>query len=245
MDAYAAFLSPHDFFHFASKDYAGGVMEKIIHNTALMYALNRHIPTLQRVASGNIPHYDEDFSLFQLYSTPAQLFSDIAVIGLKVARWLNIEDMVRITYNSVDSTLVFSMEGPSFLREARPGLKEVFPKMGSYLNFPPLSTFTFFVLGGKGSKIIRIGKKMPPARVAYTHIEDLEEKTGRFKASHPVNLLDLPSSTKLRSGYLIRVPPSPIAMDAELNGAYFEGKVNRKRVYIAKPNIKRFLGVFS
>lgn len=242
---YAAFLSPHDFFYFASKDYGIGLTEKAIHNTALMYALNRHIPTLQRVVSGNLPHYEEDFGLFQLYSTPAQPLSQIAVVGSKTLPWLNPEGMIRITYNTVDSPIVFCMEGPSLLRKARRGLKEVFPKMGSYLTFPPLSTFTFFVLGGKGSKLIRIGKKMPPARVTYRLVKNLKEKIGRFKASHPINLLDLPPSTKFLSGYLVRMPPSPIAMDAELDGTYLEGTINRKKVRIAKPNVKRFPGVFA
>lgn len=245
MEIYTALLSTHDFFHFASKDYGGGVTENVIHNTALMYSLNRHIPTVQRVASGNIPHYEEDFKRFQIYSTPAQLSTDEAILGSQRIAWRNFGGMIKITYNSVDSPFVFSMEGPSFLREVSPSLKEAVPKMGSYLKLPPLSTFTFFTIGGRGPNLIRIGKKLPPARVAYTQVKDVVEKTGRFKASHLVNLLDLPRSTKLRSGTIIRIPPSPITMGAELDGTFLEGKVGKKRFFIAKPSAKHFKGVFK
>jgi len=245
MKIYAALLSIHDFFHFASKDYGGGVTEKVIHNTALMYSLNRHIPTLQRVASGNIPHYEEDLERFQIYSTPAQLSTNEAVLGLQKIDWHIFGGMIKITYNSVDSPLVFSMEGPSFLREVSPSLKEAVPKMGSYLKLPPLSNFNFFTIGGKGPNIVRIGKKLPAARVSYTEVKDVVEKTGRFKASHLINLLDLPYSTKLRSGTIIRIPPSPITMAAELEGAYLEGCIGNKKVFIAKPSIERFSGVFK
>lgn len=234
MEAYRCILTLHDFFFYISREFRVGVPAPFINNTALLYALNRYLPEVQRLISGTKPHYSQDFPIFSLYATPASLYNDKRVsIGEKESLWQHESEPVKISYNSVDSPLVFMMKPETV----------ALPKVGAYFKYPPLNTFEFFTIGGKGNNLIRIGKKLVPARLKYTKLQNVEKKSGKFKPNHAVNLLDLPKETEVLKGTLHIVPPTSIMSNAELNGQYLIGKINTKTFRVAKPDFTKYSGI--
>jgi CRISPR type I-D-associated protein Csc1 len=231
VDIYRCTITPHDFFFYSSREFRAGVTAPFISNLALMYALNRFSP-IHRTASGSKPQYEKDMPVFNIYVTPARLNKDkSAMVGCGQVVWREPSSLVRMSYNAVDSPLRFEMK-----RE-----KVTVPKIGAYLKYPPLTNFSFFTLDGKGENVVRIGKKLIPARVEYHKLENVSEETGRFRPSHPVNLLDLPVETKIRPrGTMYSMPPISLLEGGELEGEYFRGILEKASFYIAKPDFKKY-----
>ncbi len=227
MKAYRCILSTHDFFSYVSKELKVGVPSDIISNTALLYAFNTHISDVQRTVSGNVPHYKEDMGKFPIYSTPARLVDkDIVIRGGKIQKWDGVSrEQKRLTYNAVHT-----------VTHTTDSTKAV-PSMGHYLKYLPLTPFECFVIGGRSSSVIRLGKKLSPVRVKYQPLTDLKiirDKT--FIPSHPVNSKDLPPTTNTLECSIEVIPPVPIYRYAKLKGDYLEGKVNGKTYRIALPD---------
>jgi len=231
VDIYGCTITSHDFFFYSSREFRAGVTAPFISNLALMYALNRFSP-IHRTASGSKPQYEKDMPIFNVYATPARLNTDkSAVVGCGQVVWREPSSLVRMSYNAVDSPLRFEMK-----RE-----KVTVPKIGAYLKYLPLTSFSFFALGGKGDNVVRIGKKLIPARVEYNKLENVSEEKGRFRPSHLVNLLDLPVETKIHPrGTMYPMPPISLLDEGELEGEYFRGVLGKTPFYIAKPDFGKY-----
>lgn len=210
---YRAILTVHDFFHYVSREMKTGAVEPYISSTALMYALNlHHRRQAARLVSGYAPHYREDLPSFTVYATPAvEEPAAPAAVGGRTLEGFG-GDIVKITYNSVDETLAVSMEVPKRINV---------PKQGAYYKYTPLTTFRFYTVGGRGPSLIRIGKKLVPARVAYTELR-CERRRGVFRPSHPVPLIDIDAGGyRVLGGVWAYVHPYPLLVDAVLEGDYY------------------------
>ncbi len=211
-------LTCHDFLFYASRDYGASARPvSSIGNYALMYAINRMNPKVRNVVTGTTPLYDEHLPLMEIYATPALPIAGSNIKGYPQIGSENIKfdshlGISRITWNSTGESILWAME------------KEPIniPKVGSYYKFNPLATFYFYTIGGPIPSVIRIGKKLIPARLQVQLLK-AHEKNGQFSSTCPVNVADLPVDTQILGGSLLTVPPSPLLLDAELEGAYIEG----------------------
>lgn len=229
-------LTCHDFLFYASRDYGASARPvSTIGNYALMYAINRKNPKVRSVVSGTTPLYDEHLPMMEIYATPASPMGSGIIKGYPQIGSESIEfdsqiRMSRITWNSTGESLLWAMEAE----------KINIPKVGSYYKINPLATFYFYTIGGPVPSVIRIGKKLIPARIRVEPLK-VKEKNGRFSSTCPVNVVDLPADTHILGGSLLTVPPSPLLLDAELEGAYIEGiDSNGKSHRIPVPLKERF-----
>lgn len=225
MKVFRCVLETHDYLFFATHE-AGptAVVEPYIHNTALLYALNEHVAETQRLVSGTVPHYEEDFARFTLYSTPARPLREAP-------------SRVKISYNAVDSPLVFSMES---------GAKRVVPKFGAYYRYAPRSQFVFFGIGEKPLPLIRIGKKRIQARIQAEEASRVVVRaSGRFIPSHPVSFLDLTSGVQFSAAHLRLMIPCPLIVGGELIGPHIEATFpsQREPSWIALPDVQKYTRV--
>ena len=222
---YLAHLTVHDFFFYVSRELKVGIPSEYISNTALMYALNTHIASAQRLAAGTKPHYEEDFKKFTIYATPAAPWRVRPLLGGQRTQGSYGGTLVKITYNSVGEQLAYAMETE----------KINIPKIGAYYRFTPLTSFTFYTVGGVGPSVIRIGKKYVQARVRYTPLKCVKKK-GRCEVSHPISSQDL-AEAKLISGTVIPTLPYPIILNPTIEGEYFEctGPGGEKHRVLAPP----------
>ena len=237
MKVYQALLSTHDFFFYVSKELKLGGPEPYISNTALLYALNR-VEKVHRNVAGVTPFYEVDRKLFRVYVTPAALREEVMVIaGRPLGKRGIASNLVKVTYNSV-------IEGNVVFMEEK---KLVLPKLGYYMKYPPLTTFEFFIIAqgeAKVPRVVRIGKKYPPARLYYREVK-FRLREGRFAPSHPVNVLDLPEKTRIVEGRFISMSPMPLLVDCRLDGEYIKVEDEKKTYYIAMPDKQRYPGVFQ
>jgi len=226
-------LTSHDFLFYVSRELKVGVSVDVINNTAILYAINTFTPAVHRNASGSRPHYPEDRTRFAVYATPAGLISsDELMIGTSRLEFAHTTSPIKITYNSVDSMYIVSMETSVFHQREK---KLAYPKMGSYYKYPPLTSFRFFTINGAGPRVIRLGKKMPPAAVYYEPVDDLRTRTGEFQPDHPVQVVELPRETVVLAASMVVLPNGVIARQAKLKGRYLEGMCNGERQVIAVP----------
>jgi len=225
-EVYRAILTVHDFFHYVSREMKTASVEPYINSTALMYALNApHRREAARLAAGLTPHYREDLSIFTVYATPAVEYpAGPRIVGGAPLRVDIGGEVVKLTYNSVDETLAVSMETARRLNV---------PKQGAYYKYTPLTTFKFYTVGGRGPGLIRIGKKLAPARVSYIRLE-CSRRSGVFSPSHPVSLVDL-DGYKVLGGVWVNIPPYPILVDAALRGDYFD--CGGEKVIVPPPRV--------
>ena len=234
-------LTCHDFLFYASRDYGASARPvSTIGNYALMYAINRKNPRVRNVVTGTTPLYDEHLPLMEIYATPALPTGSGSIggnpqIGSESIKFDSKLRMSRITWNSTGESLLWAMEAE----------KINIPKVGSYYKFNPLATFYFYTNGGPVPNVIRIGKKLIPARIQVEPLK-VKEKNGRFSSSCPVNVADLPADTLILGGSLLTVPPSPLLLDAELEGAYIEGIDSKNQIHrIPVPLKERFAKSWS
>jgi hypothetical protein len=206
-----------------------------------MYAINTASTQTQRNASGTKPHYLEDYKIFSTYATPAEpIESDVTVLSGGKTEFTHSTAPQGISYNSVDSTFLISMEASIFHpRKA----KLAHPKLGSYMKYPPLTSYQFFTIGNKGARIMRLGKKSSPVALLYQELEDIELKRGIFHPHHPVAMSDLPEESKLLEGMILVLPNGLVATNAKIQGEYYEGKVERETLRVSAPRRNLFSNV--
>jgi CRISPR type I-D-associated protein Csc1 len=222
MEVYLAKLETHDFFFFVTRELKLGVTERYINNTALLYALN-NLSEVNRVLSDNRPHYEEDWRKFSIYATPARI--------------QEFKEAVKISYNSVDESIIFKMEDE--------GVKRTFPKYGAYHRFPPKTEFIFYTIGGKGPGVVRVGKKSCPCRVRYKKLKIEAINKGKFRATHPVNPRHMPADLFIIDGLEVPIPPIRIFDNVLAEGEYIKASYGNKTHFIAIPDRKLFKRVFN
>lgn len=226
-------LAAHDFLFYVSQEQEAGYPAPWLHNTALLYAFNRDVPEVSRNAAGSVPFYEQDRPRFRRYVTPGVLNSG--------------QDPVRISWNAVDSTMVFRMEKEQVV----PSKKLVIPKFGSYYRYVPYDTrVRVYLIGTPGSRIVRLGKKLTPVAVKSGPEVLAPVRRGRFRAAHPVNILDLePGMARLLEGQLCPLPPYPLYYPALMEGLYLELPSSSGEhgipLGLALPDRVRFRGVFA
>ena len=93
MKGYLTIIVTHDFLSYATRDYNSQVFtEDYIGNYALIYALNGHINTIQRIHSGTKPFYLEDMKKIEIYSTPALILSKFKELNENINNLVNEEN---------------------------------------------------------------------------------------------------------------------------------------------------------
>lgn len=220
-------MTCHDYLFYASQDYGATAQPAdFIGSYALMYAVNQGIPDVRRAMSGNKPHYDEDLPKMRVYATPAAFVDDYPYLQSESQnRWLSRQVQLggtlkqawrrgaleKITWNSIGESLLDKMQQDNLN----------IPKVGSYYKHPPMTSFYFYTIGEPIPRIIRIGKKYTPARLNVIPLKS-KEKSGIFQPTCPVNVADLPKKTKIRSGSVLMIPPTPILIASKLKGEYIE-----------------------
>jgi len=225
----------HDFFKYASRELGGvAVSAPLIHNTALLYAINR-IEQAHRIVSGLKPHYDEDFPKFSIYVTPAKLLEHKAseIIGNEVVDFPLQPDPTKITYNAVNTITQLTETG-----------RIAVPNLGAYLSYPPLSTFVAYSLGGAPPPLIRIGKKLVPARVLVKSLDVVkvnDSNDREFIPSHLVNPMDLPPDAKILEAEMYPMPPVPVLINAKIKGPHIILRDSKGNFHtIAIPSRERY-----
>ncbi len=242
-----AVMTVHDYLFFASRDY-GSVARPapVINNYALMYAINRHTVEVRRTVSGTVPNYDTDLPLMRTYATAASLVT-VPRAGLKkIPRTARVGDqdlpvtegtqLTMQTWNSIGELLLDIMtQEPVNI-----------PKVGAYHKYPPLTTFYFYVVGDYVPSVVRIGKKGGQARVVTYPLDNVRLERGVFRPSCPVTIIDLPGDTVIRHGSLLTVPPTPLLLNAELDGEYLEGTDTKGQKHrIPVPSKERFAAAWA
>jgi len=237
-EVYRVCLITHDFFHYVSRELKVGVPTDLISNTALLYAFNRHVESVQRNAAGNRPRYQEDYGRFELYPTPARLLTGKETCTCpRYVEWLSESgEMKRFTYNAINTITQVTENKKS----------KSIPTMGFYMKYVPLTVFECFLIGGRAANVIRLGKKFVPVRALYQRLErvDIHEE-GEFVPSHPVNVADLPEGTRTLECAMEVIPPVPIYSTCRLRGRYLTGYAGNQRYTIALPEEERYPAVFG
>jgi CRISPR type I-D-associated protein Csc1 len=244
-------LTSHDYLFYASQDYGASARPiELIGNYAIMYGLNRNVPEIRRLISGNNPYYEEDLPKMGIYATPAApasaaYFPTKSVgsrqidyrpkVGSNHIKFDSEPRSTEITWNSTGTSLLWMM----------PTEKINIPKTGSYHKIVPLATFYFYTIGTPIPSIFRIGKKHTPARLDILPLT-VKEEQGRFRPTCPVNVVDLPADTEILEGSLVTIPPAPLLLEAELDGRYVKGLDESGIVHqIPVPDQERFANSWS
>jgi len=232
LEAYLLRLTVHDFYKYASREIGGDAYTlPFIHNTALLYATNRSRTRVLVV--GSKPFYEEDFKKFKIYVTPAQLDLKVQLLGGREFSFGLAFEPVKITYNAVNTVTQLTEAG-----------RAAVPLLGSYVSYPPLSTFRAYAIGGRPASVIRVGKKGAQCRVRAYPLKLIGKERGKYKPSHPVNPMDIDGVSKLISGQANPMPPVPLITNAVLEGEYFKFEDERgNKHFVAIPNTERFAGV--
>jgi CRISPR type I-D-associated protein Csc1 len=239
-------LTSHDYLFYASQDYGASARPiALIGNYAIMYGLNRNVSEVRRLIDGNQPHYEEDLPRMRIYATPAAPLTGVYFptksagtkqidyrpkVGSNRIEFDSRTRSTEITWNSTGASLLWTM----------PKEKVNIPKTGSYHKLIPLVTFYFYAIGNSIPRVFRIGKKYTAARLDL-HPLEVKEENGKFRPTCPVNVVDLPKETQILEGSLVTIPPSPLLLEAELDGRYLEGVDERGMVHrIPIPDQERF-----
>lgn len=87
------------------------------------------------------------------------------------------------------------------------------------------SQYQTYIIAPEEVKIprwIRLGKWAAKTHVETTLIAQVQQKSGQYTCSHPLNPLDLPSSSRLLLYNRIVMPPVSLVSQAQLIGEYWE-----------------------
>lgn len=220
-------LVAHDYLFFTTLGFRDTKMTNYIGNYALIYAINRCTPEIQRNASNTVPFYKQDLTKVSIYATPASISSEseVPIAEGKVVPWEN-QPQVYITFNSVNTVTQLTETGRANL-----------PQIGRKAKYPPLNSFEFFTIGGNPSGIVRLGKKQVACRIFAIPLMVDRLSTGTFQPDHPVNLADLDSLAPedIESAELVRQTP-PLLANACLKAPHYICSYGERTFRIAKPD---------
>jgi len=231
---YKCQLVTHDYFFFSSRGFRDTTVSDYIENYALMYAINRRIPQIQRNASGTVPFYKQDMSEVKCYATPAfsSTKSKVQITKDNLIDWGN-QPPAYITYNSVNS-----------ITQSTENSRLNLPQIGRKSKFPPLNSFHFFAIGANPQGLIRLGKKQVPCRVFAEplHIKELSSKS--FHPSHPINIADLKElhPSVIKSGQLIK-QNTALLVNAYIEAEHFVCTQGTNTYNVLKPDTRKYPNV--
>jgi len=231
MKLYKCHLEPHDFLFFVSRDLAKiGVTEKIIHNTALNYAMNY---TSRIISFSSQPDYNRDIEKFQIRVTPAYPLDPVPEIGFS---YNAVNDLDISTdalgnyptvgkYYKIDLGTIQMMKGKKFFRFTN---FEFFAF--SFNDFPP-------------RRIIRLGKKDNYCVVNFEELREIKmreaSKQNIVKPSHPINPLEFYGDFAINSQFpivFLSIPPHSLVMNCGIeSGKYLEAKDAKGKLYYIFP----------
>jgi len=229
MKLYKCQLEPHDFLFFASRDLAKIVMtEKIIHSTALNYAIN-HISRV--VSFSSQPDYNKDIEKFQIRVTPARPLGMVPEIGF--------------SYNAVND-LNISTDAignyPTVGKYYKIHLGTVCMIQGRN-NFEP-TKFEFFALSFNNTpvrRVIRLGKKDNYCTISSEELCEIKIKEVKegysVEPSHPINPLEFEGKFADRFPIsLLSLPPHLLVLNCRVDkGKYIEARDKDNRTYVICP----------
>lgn len=221
MVLYRCNLTLHDNVFFATREM--GILyetEKYLHNWALSYALFQatHIPKPYRLQGENAqrPGYleaDNEQNLLNLNHSGIYVFP---ALPLQWSYQVNTFKAAQVSYY---------------------GKSKQFGDKGADRNYPINygrakelavgSTYRTYVIAPKTVQIphwIRLGKWAAKIQVDAKPIPDrgIKQMTGEYTCDHPLNPIDLPSSTRLLLYNRVVMPPVSLISQARLSGNYWE-----------------------
>lgn len=216
---YQCDLTLHDNVFFASREM--GMLyetEKYLHNWALSFAFFEidYIPKPYRVKGidAQKPSY--------LDSTKEQNLIHLNQAGIYVFPALPLTWSYQI--NTFKSAQVSYYGKPA--QFGGEGAKLNYPvNIGRAKELAVGSEYRTYVITPQPIKIprwIRLGKWSAKVRVEETQITDIKEGSGRYITRHPLNPLDLPTSSTLLLYNRIVMPPVSLVCQAQLSGDYWE-----------------------
>ena len=244
---FLGYFTLHDFLFFSTRDYNKyTIIETIINNYALMYALNTKITEIHRLFSGTIPFYDQDYKKFQIYSTPAYFLEDFKNLITKNknarskpmifrGRKAIVKDILNEWRTSTKRSFTYNAMGESYsFGVSKAELN--FPNKGTNEKIIPLNSFIAFIIAPTiGPSIIRLGKKMMPCRVKYYELEDIKIKKGKFQPDHPINAEEMENKAEFIEGSATIMRPTPIIKNCILSGRYLEARLDNFKFEIFYP----------
>ncbi|MEA5472500.1 type I-D CRISPR-associated protein Cas5/Csc1 [Spirulina sp. 06S082] len=220
MIIYCCTLTLHDNVFFATREM--GLLyetEKYLHNWALSYALFSvtHIPLpyrLQGVFAQKPAYLDRDREQNLLTLNNAGIY----VFPAKPLHWSYQVN----TFKAAQTTYY--------------GRSKQFGGKGAELNYPINygrakelavgSEYRTYIIATKPiepfPRWIRLGKWAAKIEMEVKPVEEMEARSGLYLCQHPLNPLDLPSSSQLRLYNRIVMPPVSLVSEAQLEGDYWE-----------------------
>ncbi len=244
MKIFKCVLEPHDFLFFASRDLAKiGVTEKIIHSTALNYAINH---TSRIISFSSQPDYNKDIGKFPLRVTPAHPLNTVSEIGF--------------SYNAVND-LDISTDAignyPTVGKYYKINIGTIETIKGNK-SFKP-TNFEFFTFSYNDlppRRVIRLGKKENYCVVHHEELKEInvtEAKKDRIiKPSHPVNPLEFDGRFAVDNRFpisILSIPPHHLIMTCGIeSGWYLEAKDKENkvlRILPPKDKIKEILEFYG
>lgn len=229
MKLYKCHLEPHDYLFFVSRDLAKiGVTEKIVHNTALNYAVNF---TSRVMSFSSQPDYNKDIEKFQIRVTPAHPLSTIPEIGF--------------SYNAVND-LDVSTDAvgnyPTVGKYYKIDLGTIHMLKGKKnFEFTCFEFFSFSFNNSPPRRIIRLGKKDSYSIIKSEELQEIKineaKEESPVKPSHLINPLEFEG--KFADGFpisLLSIPPHLLITSCRIDGGkYIEARDKENKRYLIFP----------
>ncbi len=226
---YTYTLTNLDFLYFATREVAQRAIftKDVIHNYALMYALNSHF----RITS---PHSGTSRKIvptpkYKELKDPSTRF--YIPFHISPAKLTKTTSLISHFFNSVGTTISYAIE------EDR-DKKLNFPRIGSYQKISPLAEYTGVLSSPEPlpkTLIIRLGKKKAPCRITFTSLSgslrSIKTPVNIENAVNPNDIIANPKSLpsyseksmiQIHSGNFVMIPPSPVLTNIRASGYLFE-----------------------
>lgn len=221
MPLYYCTLTLHDNVFFATREM--GILyetEKYLHNWALSFALfeTEYIPKPYRLqgAIAQKPSYldaSQEQNLLHLNQAGIYVFP---ALPLKWSYQVNTFKAAQVNYYGVSKQFGDKGANRNYpINYGRAKELAVGSKYRIYIIAPEALKIPHWIRLGKWSSKIRVEAKPIPESA-------LVLKSGQYTCGHPLNPLDLPSSTRLLLYNRIVMPPVSLVSQAQLTGEYWE-----------------------
>jgi CRISPR-associated protein Csc1 len=229
MKLYKCRLEPHDFLFFASRDLAKiGITEKIIHSTALNYAVNY---TSRVMSFSSRPDYGKDTEKFQIRTTPARPLNTVPEIGFSynAINDLDVSTEAVGNYPTVGKYYKIDLGAIQMLK----GKKN--------FEFTGFEFFMFSFNDLPPRRVIRLGKKDNYCMVKSEELSEIKIREAKrespIEPSHPINPLEFEGKFADHfSISLLSLPPYLLILNCRVDaGRYLEAKNKENKRYVVFP----------